>query len=220
MPTKARKTAAPKTRDAALTRERILNIATKEFVMHGYDGARIDTIVAKSKISKNLVYHYFKSKEALFIEVMERAYAAMRTRQNELSLTGEDPVADMRRLVVQTIEHFIDQPGFISLLASENLHMARHIKKSPSIEKIFNPLKTALSNLLESGKAKGVFRKDVDWVDLYVSISGLGSYAISNRYTLSHVLGVNLAAPARMSGRVEHSANMVISYLCDVKAGQ
>jgi TetR/AcrR family transcriptional regulator len=85
---------------------------------------------------------------------------------------------------------------------------------------MFNPRKTALSNLLENGRAKGVFRKDVDRVDLHVSISVLGSYAISNRYTRSHVLGVDLAATERMAGRAEHAADMVISYLCDVKAGE
>ncbi len=72
-----------------------------------------------------------------------------------------------------------------------------------------------MSDLLESGKAKGVFRRDVDWIDLYVSISGLGSYAISNRYTLSHVLGVDLGA--RLDSRAAHAADMVISYLCDVE---
>jgi TetR/AcrR family transcriptional regulator len=216
MHTKAQKT-TPKTRDAAVTRERILKVAMKEFIMRGYEGARIDTIVAKSKISKNLVYHYFKSKEALFIEVMERTFADMRARQDEVILTGEDPVADMRRLVIQTIEYLIDQPGFISLLATENLHKAAHIKKSPSLQSIFNPMKAVLSGLLENGKAKGLFRQDVDWVDLYVSISGLGTFAISNRYTASYVLGADLGDPVRMSHRAEHAANMVISYLCDVE---
>lgn len=218
MPSATTKTPAPaKTRDARVTRERILMIAMKEFAACGYDGARIDTIVAKSKISKNLVYHYFQSKEALFIEVMERAYADMRARQNELVLTGEDPVADMRRLVILTIGHFVEQPQFISLLATENLYKAEHIKKSSAITAMFNPLKTTLAKLLDTGKARGLFRQDADWVDLYVSISGLGSYAVSNRYTLSQVLGVNLAAPERMAGRMEHVADMVMSYLCNVE---
>src|SRR3546814_2682531 len=88
--------------------------------------------------------HYFSGKEALFIEVMERAYRAMRERQNELALSGQDPIADMRALVVQTVQHFIDQPEFIQLLSNENLYKARHIKKSGKITEMFNLLKTAL----------------------------------------------------------------------------
>jgi len=139
------KTPKPRQRNAVATRDRILKIASKEFAAHGYDGARIDAIVARCKISKNLVYHYFDSKEALFIEVMERAYGAMRERQNELALTGEDPVRDMRELVEKTVQHFIDQPEFHQLLSTENLHKAVHIRKSKVISEMFNPLRSALS---------------------------------------------------------------------------
>lgn len=213
---KTAETKETKTRNAQATKERILNVAFKEFAARGYDGARVDAIVARCKISKNLIYHYFASKEDLFIEVMERAYGAMRKRQNELALSGDDPVADMRDLVEKTIQHFVEQPEFIQLLAMENLHKAAHIKKSRVIPVIFNPLRTALSNILEKGKAKGVFRQDADWVDLYVSISGLGSYAISNRYTLSYVLDVDLGAPERLASRMKHIPDMVMSYLCDL----
>ncbi|OZI38062.1 TetR family transcriptional regulator [Bordetella genomosp. 10] len=211
------KEGARRTRNAAATRERILAVASKEFATRGYDGARIDAIVARCKISKNLVYHYFASKEALFIEVMERAYGAMRERQNELSLSGEDPVADMRELVVKTVQHFIDQPDFIQLLSTENLHKAAHIRKSRVIPDMFNPLRNALHDILERGKEKGVFRQDADWIDLYVSISGLGSYSLSNRYTLSYVLDVDLGAKERVMNRVKHVSDMITSYLCDVK---
>lgn len=203
-------------RNAQATRERILLTAYKEFAARGYDGARIDAIVARCKISKNLLYHYFEGKEALFIEVMERAYRAMREHQNELALTGEDPIADMRALVIQTIEYFIEQPGFMQLLSTENLHKARHIKKSRTITEMFNPLRSALADILQKGKDKGVFRKDADWIDLYVSISGLGSYFITNRYTLSYVLGVDIGAPERVAGRLKHAPDMVLSYLCDL----
>lgn len=206
----------PKPRDAGATREKILRVAAKEFATKGFDGARVDSIVARSKISKNLVYHYFDSKEALFIEVMERAYAAMRERQNELGLTGKSPVDDMRALVMHTIQHFIEQPDFILLLSTENLHKAEHIRQSKVIPAMFNPLKSALAEILERGKAEGVFRKDADWVDLYVSISGLGSYFISNRYTLSFVLGVDLGAPERVASRLRHVPDMVMSYLCNL----
>ncbi|MNL07628.1 HTH-type transcriptional repressor NicS [compost metagenome] len=202
-------------RNAQASRDRIIKFASKEFAARGYDGARIDAIVARCKISKNLVYHYFEGKEALFIEVMERAYGAMRERQNELALTGDDPVADMRELVMKTTQHFIDQPDFLQLLSTENLHKAAHIRKSKLIPAMFNPLRTALAEVLKKGKAQGVFREDADWVDLYVSISGLGSYFITNRYTLSYVLDVDLGAPERVKGRLTHAADMVISYLCD-----
>ena len=211
----AQTVAKPRTRNAALTKENILKVATREFAERGYDGASIEAIVLTCKISKNLIYHYFDSKEGLFIEVMERAYGAMRGRQNELSLSG-DPVRDMRELVQKTVQHFIDQPDFHLLLSTENLHKAAHIRKSTVISQMFNPLRAALSKILEQGKEQGVFRQDAEWVDLYVSISGLGAYFITNRYTLSYVLGVDLDSPERKASRLKHASDVILSYLCDL----
>lgn len=208
----------PRLRDARATRRRLLLTAYKEFAAHGYEGARVDAIVARCKVSKNLLYHYFDGKEALFLEVMEHAYGAMRERQNELALAGDDPIADMRALVIQTVEYFIEHPEFLQLLSNENLHKARHIRKSRKITEMFNPLRTALDDILETGKVKGVFRKDADWIDLYVSISGLGSYAITNRYTLSYVLGVDLGTAERVNGRLKHVPDMILSYLCNLSS--
>ena len=208
-------TSAPRIRDARRTRERILAVATQEFAAYGYDGARVDAIVKRCRMSKNLLYHYFDGKEALFIEVMERAYASMRTRQNEVTLTGRDPRGDLRALVVHMVQHFAEEPEFISLLSTENLHKARHIRKSKVIADMFNPLIGTLKRLVRQGQQLGVFRADADWVDLYISISGLASYFISNRYTLSTVLDVDLTSAARMKRRLQHVPDVVLSYLCN-----
>lgn len=201
-------------RDPQWTREKILRIATQEFAALGYDGARIDGIVARCGISKNLLYHYYVSKEDLFLRVMERAYAGMRARQNDVSMLGHDPVADMRALIVHMVEYFAEQPEFIALLATENIHKARHIRQSTVIRGMYNPLKATMQRVLREGQARGVFRADVDWVDLYISISGMASYFVSNRYTLSYVLGVDLSRPGRLARRLAHVPEMVLAYLC------
>ena len=68
---------------------------------------------------------------------------------------------------------------------------------------------------MRQGQQLGVFRADADWVDLYISISGLASYFISNRYTLSTVLDVDLTSAARMKRRLQHVPDVVLSYLCN-----
>lgn len=201
-------------RDPHLTRQKILRVATEEFAARGYDGARIDGVISRLRISKNLLYHYFASKEELFLRVMERAYASMRTRQNDIAMLGHDPVADMRALVIHMVRYFAQEPEFISLLATENIHKAEHIRHSEVIREMYNPLKATVQRVLREGQRQGVFRSDVDWVDLYISISGMASYFVSNRYTLSFVLGVDLSKPGRLARRLEHVPEMVLAYLC------
>lgn len=84
------------------TRQRILDVATQEFSAKGYDGARIDDIMRLSKVSKNLIYHYFVSKEKLFIAVLEQAYQSMHAYQMTWPLDVSSPVDGIRKLVRST----------------------------------------------------------------------------------------------------------------------
>lgn len=52
------------------TRERILAAAKKEFARHGLAGARISRIAADANASKERLYAYFSSKQALFAAVV------------------------------------------------------------------------------------------------------------------------------------------------------
>jgi TetR/AcrR family transcriptional regulator len=65
-------------RNAQKSRAKILAAATEEFSIKGYDGARMDAIAGRASVSKYLIYHYFQSKERLFIGVMEGIYVQMR----------------------------------------------------------------------------------------------------------------------------------------------
>src|SRR5690606_12912040 len=61
------------------TRNHILQMAVEEFSAKGFDGARVDSIAVRAGVSKNVIYHYFKSKESLFVEVMEHTYGGIRS---------------------------------------------------------------------------------------------------------------------------------------------
>jgi AcrR family transcriptional regulator len=56
----------PLTARGAATRDRILEVATREFSEHGIAGARIERIVAAARTNKAQLYGYFGSKEGLF----------------------------------------------------------------------------------------------------------------------------------------------------------
>ena len=200
-------------RNANLTRMKIIETATEEFVEKGYAGARVDEIVKKAKISKNLLYHHFGSKEKLFVQVLEHGYAQLRAHQMAFHIQGLSPEEGMRKLISTTFEYFTDHPEIISLLNTENLHKAIHIKQSERILSMYHPIIDIINELLWRGVKTGIFRKGVDAVDLYISIVALGYYYISNRYTLSSIFKTDLTDPVRINQRNNHIEDMIISYL-------
>src|SRR5512142_187845 len=60
-------------RDAAATREAILEAATRRFATQGYERAGAREIAADAGVTAALVNRYFGSKEGLFAEVIRRA---------------------------------------------------------------------------------------------------------------------------------------------------
>jgi len=195
------------------TREMILDGALAEFSEKGFDGARIDEIALRAGVNKNLLYHHYGSKDGLFTALLERTYDTIRSRQRDLQLRGMDPVEGMRKLVIFTGRIWVQFPEFLRLLQSENLIGGRHVRASTEIPRMYNPLLETIDELLERGIRAGVFRKNVDAVDLYISISSLTAHYITNHHTFEALFGQRLLAPQRVKQRLEHAADMVERYL-------
>lgn len=187
--------------------------AEQEFAEHGYEGARIDKIVRRAGVSKNLAYHYFGGKEDLFLIVLERMYERMRDHHADLQIKGSTPIEGMEQLVRHTFQHFVEYPQVISLLNSENLHKAEHVKNSGKLPKLYSTLSGVIKDLLRRGEEAGVFRKGVDPQELYITISSLGYFYLSNRHTLGAIYQTDLSDPARIEARADHIVSVVLGYL-------
>ena len=197
-------------RNAEQTRARILQTAAREFAEKGYDGARVDEIVALCGISKNLLYHYFDGKEALFVAVIELTYTRMRERQSEWTFADLAPAEGIEKLVTYTFDHFVEEPTVMRLINTENLHKARHLAQTIGVRQLYSPLVAAIDDLLARGQRSGEFRRNVDAVDLYITISGLGYFYLSSCYTLSYLFQQDLMDPQRLEQRKRHTVDVVM----------
>src|SRR5690606_32919758 len=114
--------------------------------------------------------------DELFLSVLEHTYADIRQAEQSLHLDALEPVEALRTLVSFTWHYFLDHPEFLSLLASENLSRASHLKQSGKIREMHSPLVQLLDRLLERGQAQGLFRSGIDPVQLSISIASLGFF--------------------------------------------
>jgi AcrR family transcriptional regulator len=200
-------------RDADRSQRDILDAALTEFAKFGLGGARMDLIAERALVNKRLIYYYFESKESLFLAVLERAYEGIRNEEKQLNLTQVDPVEAIRRLIAFTWNYYIEHPEFLTLLNSENLHKARHLKQSKAIPAMHSPLVEMLADVLERGHKAGIFRAGVDPVQLYISIAGLSYFYLGNSYTLSTIFNRSLLGAKAKVERLSHMTDLVLGYL-------
>ena len=205
-------TPIPLSRDAERTQAAILKAARDEFAEPGFAGGRVDRIAQRAGINKRLLYYYYGNKDDLFLTVLESTYGDIRAAEQMLHLDLLDPVDALRQLVSFTWNYHVEHPEFISLLSSENLLRAVHLKESKKILEMNSPLIQMLDTVLERGRRQGIFRAGIDPVQLYISIASLCFFYLSNNYTLSAIFGRNLLMPKALAERLSHITDLVLGY--------
>jgi TetR/AcrR family transcriptional regulator len=205
--------AKPQRRDPAATRKKLLTAARREFASNGLAGARVDEIAARAGVNKQLVYHYFGDKDALYLAVLEWVYEEIRAQERKLNLTGLPPQQAIKKLIESSFDHLAAHPDFIGLLNDENRGGARHVRGSQKLEAMHSPLVSLVSRILADGVKSGVFRRGINPVHLYISIAGLSYFFFSNTPTLSAIFGKDLASPAARRARRKHVVDLVLQAL-------
>ena len=160
-------------RDPDATKMRILDAAKREFARLGFGGARVDSIAIRAKANKRMIYHYFSSKEELFTAVLEEAYSESGRRSANWRSTLWSPKSALDALVEFTWKYYLANPEFLTFVNSENLHKARHLKKSAIINEEYPGFVEIVQGIIDRGVAKGIFRPDIDAVQLNITMRRL-----------------------------------------------
>ena len=202
-----------RSRDPQRTRAEILDVASSEFAASGYAGARVDEIAAKTRTTKRMIYYYFESKEGLYLAVLERAYAVIRSLEQGVDVEHLDPVAALRQLAELTYDHHESHPDFIRLVSIENIHDARHLKQSAALPGLSMPVREVIGRILERGWAARVFREDVDALDVHMLISSYCVFRIANRHTFNAIFHRDLLDPKLRGHYRKMLGDLVVEYL-------
>lgn len=213
MPDKRANGARRQRRNPAATRKKLLTAARREFAGSGFAGARVDEIAARAGVNKQLVYHYFGDKDALYLAVLEWVYEEIRTHERKLNLVGLPPERAIRKLIESSFDHLAAHPDFIALLNDENRGGATHVRGSRRLEAMHSPLVSMVSKILKEGVRTGVFRKGINPLHLYISIAGLSYFFFSNTPTLSAIFGKDLRSAAAKRARRRHVVDLVLQAL-------
>lgn len=201
------------TRKSRGSREKIVTVALREFSGKGLSGARVDRIARLAKTSKNMIYYHFGSKEGLYQEVMQLAYAGIRQNERQLNVETVDPVQALQELVAVSFDYHCRNEMFVRLVMSENMNRAKHLKVSKELKAENWLIIDTLNRILQKGKDAGAFRPDIDPVHLHLTISGFGFHFVSNRYTFEKLFDLDMTSKEALARRRTEVIDLVLRWV-------
>jgi AcrR family transcriptional regulator len=210
---------AGRQRDPERTRSEILAVATEEFANQGFAGARVDEIANRTRTTKRMIYYYFGSKELLYVAALERAYENIRIVEESIDVERLDPVSAIRQLAELTFDRHDANPNFSRLVSHENVQQAKFVNAASGFPGLDRPGIKILEQVLERGRAEGVFFRDVDALDVHMLISSFCFFRINNRYTFAANFGRNLVDPGRREAYRRMIGDVVVGYLTSPAIG-
>jgi AcrR family transcriptional regulator len=107
------------------TREALLRAASKLFCSRGLEGTSIDEVVEAAGYTKGAFYANFKSKEELFLVMLDEKFSAELERLDRTLAGGDDPDAEARLAAAEFI-HFASGDEWPRLYFQFAAHAARN----------------------------------------------------------------------------------------------
>jgi AcrR family transcriptional regulator len=74
------------------TRDQLIEVATRLFSEHGYEGTSIEAVLSAAGVSRGALYHHFAGKEALFEAVVQAVSDRVITDLTPLIMQSKDAV--------------------------------------------------------------------------------------------------------------------------------
>lgn len=98
----------PAERNAEQTRTRILQAGFELMYEHGFQGLRIDQVLAKTDLAKGALYHHFPNKKSLGYAVVDEVVRAQMVDWIEQVKRFDDPIEGLCQVATQMCEEFTD----------------------------------------------------------------------------------------------------------------
>jgi AcrR family transcriptional regulator len=154
---------ATRLRNPERTRERLLQAASREVYISGFQSASLDAILASTGVTKGALYYHFKSKEVLGYAIVEEIIAPdVRAKWLRPLHNGKDPLDTLIGIVQGHSVRREDVCGGCQLnnLAQEMSPLHEGFRRR--LAAIFDEWKAGVAAVLREGQARGRVRRDVE----------------------------------------------------------
>lgn len=186
----------PVKRNPVKTKANILKHATLAFAKAGYHGTALDDILAKAKVNKRMVYHYFGNKLGLYREVHLEGWKELQAwfaKELVSSPVFSNPNMQGSALLREALKIFYDFMAghqiFVRLLVWDGLEGG---KISRSLWKdIRGPIYYQIEQLVMASQLEGALWADLKPDHLIITFMGAVSFYFSHAQTMIDIFHKN-----------------------------
>jgi len=198
-------------RDPELTRRRLLEAAAKLFAEKGRDGTSVDEICKASGVNCRMIYHYFGSKEGLYMAMLKQVYGRIREVAFDVNEQATSLSDFVETLTEQYFRFLQSNPEFVSILRWENASGAEGIRQL-DLGDFRSQYFGAASRILD--QQEGADLSTDKGLLIVLSCCALCGYYFSNHASLGHVFGVDLETPDFAEQWLEHAKQVMRARFC------
>jgi hypothetical protein len=96
---------------------------------------------------------------------------------------------------------------------NENIMGGVHMARSKAIGKLNVTVIDTLRRLIERGQKERVFRRDIDPIELHMSIAALGIFNVANRATFSTIFKRDMTSPRALKTRRAEVVEIILGHV-------
>ncbi len=192
----------------------ILRVATEEFALKGYTGARTEGIARAAGVNHTLVFYHFKTKEQLYSEVLENVFSEWSERVSRAVDQKSSPQQRLLAYIDSYFDFIAEFPFAPRLVQQEKLRQGTagsdHLHEL--VERYVRPVHRKLVHLLREGITGGDFRR-VDVEHCVHSLSALIIFYFTSNLTVQSLDGIEACPAPHMAARREAVLDFVSTAL-------
>ena len=196
-----------RSRDREATQAEILDASVEEFALNGLANARIETIASNTGVTKAMIYYYFKSKEGLYLAVLERGFNAYMRPLQDLSLDSLPPLTALEKFVRSLLSNLVKNPNWPLIMCYEALQNQGKYYEQINIHSIDE----ILISILERGILDNSFRTLEPRMTAN-DIIGICVFYFLSREGLKHLFpGKNMFGKQMLELHVQQSIELIMA---------
>ncbi len=164
-------------------KQRILDASREVFTRFGYKKASMELISEKLGMTKGSLYYYFKDKEEIFREMIEREAEKIIERIEKVIEGVEDPLLKLKKYFQIRMDMFLDIANRFKSFSKEYLEEHNFIER---IRKRYDQYEySKIKEILELGiKTKKFFIKNTDFTAFAIVVAAKGlEYEIATSFS-------------------------------------